>query len=60
MKIGYAFCFVAKVLWTFPFFELFLSELFNGHNYDIYQISDKNNRSREYYCSNNKITKHTG
>ena len=54
------FVFVAKVLWTFPFFELFLSKLFNGHNYDIYQISDKNNRSREYDCSNNKLTKHTG
>ena len=44
----------------FHVLELFLSKLFNGHDYDIYQISDENNRSREYYCSNNKITKYIG
>ena len=44
----------------FHVLELFLSKLFNGHDYDIYQISNENNRSREYYCSNNKLTKYIG
>ena len=49
------FAFVEKVLWTFSVLGLFLSKLFNGHNYDVYQISDENNRSREDYCSSNTI-----
>ena len=55
MKIGYAFCVCRKSPLDFSVLGLFLSKLFNGHNYDVYQISDENNRSREYYCSNNTI-----